>query len=50
MGADSAFKSNSENLIVPFGTVSALADPRKSHFNDIFIPKRNTVERGIGKK
>ena len=50
MGADSAFSSNLENLIVPYDTVSTLADPRKAHFNDTFISKRNTVERGIGKK
>ena len=50
MGADSAFSSNLENLIVPFNTVSSMSDPKKAQFNDIFIPKRNTVERGIGKK
>ena len=50
MGGDSAFTSNLENLVVPYDTVTAMRDPRKENFNDIFVPKRNTAERGIGKK
>ena len=43
MSNSSTNRSNLENLIVPFNTVSSMSDPKKAQFNDIFIPKRNLL-------